>query len=139
MMINSFEKKLLLGILSIMFFQNVLTASGLVQELVALLQGTNLPIAIMLGLSALMVGILTGSPQAVVAITFPIIAALAPGSINTATTAYIMGIAGAMLSPAHLCLIVTGEYFKGDIFKSLRPVLLLEGIILMIVMVTYFV
>jgi len=136
MLTNSFDKKILWGILSIMFFQHTLTASGLVQELVALFQGINLPIAIMIGLSALMVGILTGSPQGVVAITFPIISVLAPGSINTATTVYIMGIAGSMLSPAHLCLIVTGEYFKGDIFKSLRPVLLLEGIIVTIVILT---
>jgi len=139
MLTHSFDIKILWGILSIMFFQHTLTASGLVQELVALFQGTNLPIAIMIGLCALMVGILTGSPQGVVAITFPIVAVLAPGSVNTATTAYIMGIAGSMLSPAHLCLIVTGEYFKGDIFKSLRPVLLLEGIIVTIVMVTQFI
>lgn len=138
MMRRSFDLKLLWGILSIMFFQHVLTESGLVQELVGLFQGTNLPMAIMIGLCALMVGILTGSPQGIVAITFPIVAALAPGSINTATTAYVMGIAGSMLSPAHLCLIVTGEYFKGDIFKSLRPVLLLEGVIFTIVVLTQF-
>lgn len=139
MLTHSFDKKLLWGILSIMLFQHVLTVSGLVQEIVVLFQGTNLPIAIMIGLCALMVGILTGSPQGVVAITFPIIAVLAPGSINTATTAYVMGIAGSMLSPAHLCLIVTGEYFKGDIFKSLRPVLLLEGIILTVVLITLYI
>lgn len=138
MLRKSFDLKLLWGILSIMFFQHVLTESGLVQELVGLFQGTNLPMAIMIGLCALMVGILTGSPQGIVAITFPIVAVLAPGSVNTATTAYVMGIAGSMLSPAHLCLIVTGEYFKGDIFKSLRPVLLLEGVILTIVVLTQF-
>ncbi len=133
MLTASFVTKLLWGILSIMLFQNVLTASGLVQELVVLLQGTDLPIAIMIGLCALMVGSLTGSPQALVAITFPIIAVLAPGSVTTASTVYIMGVAGAMLSPAHLCLIVTGEYFQADIFKSLRPVLLIECIIVAIV------
>lgn len=139
MLIDSFDKKLLWGILSIIFFQHILTASGLVQDLVTRLQGTSLPIAIMIGLGALMVGILTGSPQGVVAITFPIVAVLDPGSVNTASTAYILGIAGAMLSPAHLCIIVTGEYFKGDIFKSLRPVLLMEVIIVSIVMLTYFI
>ncbi|MCB8814322.1 DUF401 family protein [Desulfosporosinus shakirovi] len=136
MLSKSFDLKLLWGILSIMLFQHTLTASGLVQELVALLQGVSLPISIMIGLCALMVGVLTGSPQGVVAITFPIVAVLAPGNVNTATTAYVMGIAGSMLSPAHLCLIVTGEYFKADIFKSLRPVLFLEGIIVAIVILT---
>lgn len=86
-----------------------------------------------------MVGVLTGSPQGVIAIIFPIAAVLAPGSIDAATTPYIMGIAGAMLSPAHLCLIVTGEYFKADIFKALGPVLFLEGIIVALVLLTQFV
>jgi len=138
MLTESFDRKLLWGIISIMLFQHVLTASGLVQELVAIFQGTNIPIVIMLGFSSFIVGLLTGSPQGSVAVIFPILAALAPGSINTATTAYIMAIAGAMLSPAHLCLIVTGEYFKADIFKALRPVLFLEGIIIVVVMITQF-
>jgi integral membrane protein (TIGR00529 family) len=138
MLTDSFDKKLLWGILSIMLFQHVLNSSGLVQDLVVLLQGTNLPIAIMIGLSALMVGILTGATQGFVAVIFPIVAVLAPGNIQTATTAYLMGVTGCMLSPAHLCLIVTGEYFKGDIFKSLRPILLLEGIIIAIVLLTQF-
>lgn len=138
MLTESFDRKLLWGIISIMLFQHVLTASGLVQELVAIFQGTNIPIIIMLGFSSFIVGLLTGSPQGSVAVIFPILAALAPGSINTATTAYIMAIAGAMLSPAHLCLIVTGEYFKADIFKALRPVLFLEGIIIVVVMITQF-
>lgn len=138
MLTESFDKKLLWGILSIMFFQHVLTASGMVQDLVTFFQGIDIPLAMMLGISSFIVGILTGSPQGSVAVLFPILAALVPGSINTATTAYIMAIAGAMLSPAHLCLIVTGEYFKADIFKALRPVLFFEGIIVITVLVTQF-
>lgn len=138
MLTESFDKKLLWGILSIMFFQHVLTASGMVQDLLTFFQGTDIPLAMMLGISSFIVGILTGSPQGSVAVLFPILAALVPGSINTATTAYIMAIAGAMLSPAHLCLIVTGEYFKADIFKALRPILFFEGIIVISVLLTQF-
>jgi uncharacterized protein len=139
MLIDAFEKKILWGILSIMFFQNVLNATALVKELVSLFQGTNLPIAIMLGLSALLVGILTGAPQGFVAIMLPIVSAIAPGSINTVTIVYIMGIAGTMLSPAHLCLIVTSEYFKANMFKTLRIVFFLEIIILGTALLNYFI
>lgn len=127
---DSFEKKILWGVLSIMFFQHVLTASGIVQELITFFQGTNVPIVIMLGVSSLIVALLTGSPQGAVAVIFPILSAFFPGNLETATLAYIMAIAGAMLSPAHLCLIVTAEYFKADLFKILKPVFLLEIIIL---------
>ncbi len=138
MLVDSFDKKLLWGIFSIMFFQHVLTASGLIKDLVGIFEGTNIPIVIMLGISSFVVGLLTGGPQGAVAVIFPILAALAPGDINTTTTVYILAITGAMLSPAHLCLIVTGEYFKADIFKSLRPVLLMELIIIGVVMLTQF-
>lgn len=130
MLREAFEKKILWGILGILFFQHVLTVSGIVQELIAFFQGTNIPVVVMLGLGSLIVGLLTGSPQGAVAVIFPILSAFYPGNLETATVAYIMAIAGAMLSPAHLCLIVTAEYFKADLFKILKPVLLLEVIIL---------
>ncbi|SHN87297.1 DUF401 family protein [Desulfitobacterium chlororespirans] len=130
MLREAFEKKILWGILGILFFQHVLTVSGIVQELIAFFQGTNIPVVVMLGLGSLIVALLTGSPQGAVAVIFPILSAFYPGNLETATVAYIMAIAGAMLSPAHLCLIVTAEYFKADLFKILKPVLLLEVIIL---------
>ncbi|WP_019850554.1 DUF401 family protein [Desulfitobacterium sp. PCE1] len=130
MLQEAFEKKILWGVLSILFFQHVLTASGIVQELMVFFQGINIPVAIMLGIGSLIVALLTGSPQGAVAVIFPILSAFYPGNLETATVAYIMAIAGAMLSPAHLCLIVTAEYFKADLFKILKPVLLLEIIIL---------
>ena len=132
MLKDSFDQKLLGGVLSIMFFQHVLTASGTVQDLIAFFQGTNIPVVIMLGISSLIVALLTGSPQGAVAVIFPILSAFFPGNLETATLAYIMAIAGAMLSPAHLCLIVTAEYFKGDLFRILKPVLFMEMIILSI-------
>ncbi len=130
MLREAFEKKILWGILGILFFQHVLTVSGIVQELIAFFQGTNIPVVVMLGLGSLIVALLTGSPQGAVAVIFPILSAFYPGNLETATVAYIMAIAGAMLSPAHLCLIVTAEYFKADLFKILKPVLLLEVMIL---------
>jgi hypothetical protein len=139
MLSESFDKKLLWGIFSIMFFQHVLSASGLVQEMVAIFQSMGIPVVVMIGLSSLVVALLTGGPQGSVAVLFPILAALAPGDIQTATTAYIMAITGAMLSPAHLCLIVTGEYFKSDIFKSLRTILYLEGIVFGVVLLTHWI
>jgi hypothetical protein len=41
---------------------------------------------------------------------------------------FLMGMAGQMLSPAHLCLLVTLEYFQADFIRSLRPILALEAV-----------
>ena len=49
------------------------------------------------------------------------------------------GIAGQMLTPTHMCLVITVDYFKANFFKTLKPVLLGEIIILTIFTVyTYF-
>lgn len=38
--------------------------------------------------------------------------------------AYVAGVVGVMLSPVHLCLILTIEYFEADFLCSYKPLLL---------------
>ncbi|MDF2501911.1 MAG: hypothetical protein K0Q77_2625, partial [Anaerosporomusa subterranea] len=33
------------------------------------------------------------------------------------------------LSPAHLCLLVTLDYFKADLLKTLRPIFVMQAIV----------
>jgi hypothetical protein len=49
------------------------------------------------------------------------------------------GVAGQMLTPTHMCLVVTVDYFKSNFFQSLKPIAIIEVIILTIFSVyTYF-
>ena len=49
------------------------------------------------------------------------------------------GVARQMLTPTHVCLIVTMDYFKSDLFKTLKPVAIGEILLLAIFSVyTYF-
>ena len=59
----------------------------------------------------------------------PIVAAMQTGSLNLAGVAMAFGIAGQMLTPTHMCLVITVDYFKANFFKTLKPVLLCEIII----------
>ena len=52
--------------------------------------------------------------------------------MTLAMIAFALGIAGQMLSPAHLCLLVTLDYFKADFLKSLRPVLFMNVVIIVV-------
>ena len=70
--------------------------------------------------------------QGHVAIVMPIVAAMATGNLNLAGVAMAFGVAGQMLTPTHMCLVVTVDYFKSNFFKTLQPVLLSEVIILTI-------
>lgn len=42
--------------------------------------------------------------------------------IGTVIFAYVSGFMGTMLSPLHVCMIVTSEYYKTDLVKSYQPV-----------------
>lgn len=130
MLLHAFDRKLLWGVASIMLFQNILRQSGVVGEIGILLNQLSVPPVAAIGIIALLAGMLTGTSQGFVAISFPFIAELAPGDLTLAMISFTMGTAGQMLSPAHLCLILTLDYFKADLLKTLRPVLLMELIVI---------
>lgn len=126
MLRHAFDRKLLWGIVGILFFQNILRQTGAIEEIAALLNNLAVSDAIIIGVIAFIAGILTGSSQGFIALTFPFVAVLAPGNVELATLAFVLGVAGQMLSPAHLCLLVTLDYFKADFLKTLRPIAFLE-------------
>ena len=68
--------------------------------------------------------------QGHVAIVMPIVAAISAGNLNLAGIAMAFGVAGQMLTPTHVCLIVTIDYFKTDLLKTLKPILICEILIL---------
>ncbi|MDF2571977.1 MAG: integral rane protein [Sporomusa sp.] len=126
MLKHAFDQKLLWGVVGILFFQNILRPSGLIQDIAALLHNLDVPNAIVIGAISFVSGLLLGTSQGFVAITFPFIAVLSPNDISLAMICFVMGTAGHMLSPTHLCLLVTLDYFKADYLKTLRPIFFLE-------------
>ena len=69
----------------------------------------------------------------------PIVAAMGTGNLDLAGVAMAFGVAGQMLTPTHMCLVVTVDYFKSNFFGTLRPVLLGEVVLLTIFSIyTYF-
>ena len=70
-------------------------------------------------------GLLTGLTVGFVGSTFPLIISLAGGAhLNQMTLAFAAGFTGVLMSPVHLCLVLTREYFKADmwgIYKKTIP------------------
>jgi len=67
-----------------------------------------------------MVGLLTGMTSAFIGISYPVLFSfLSPNGVNYGymMLAYGAGFAGVMLSPVHLCLAVTKDYFKASFSK----------------------
>jgi integral membrane protein (TIGR00529 family) len=129
MLAHALDGKLLWGVVGILFFQQVLSRSGIIGDFTVLMNSLAVPAMTVVGVIAFLGGLLTGTSQGFVAIAFPFIALLSPGNLDLVMICFVMGMAGQMLSPAHLCLLVTLDYFQADFLRSLRPVLALEAVL----------
>jgi hypothetical protein len=69
-------------------------------------------------------GMLTGLTVGFVGGTFPLLISMTGGpSLASMSIAFAAGFIGVLLSPVHLCLILTKEYFKADlwVFTKILP------------------
>lgn len=130
MLRHALDGKVLWGLFFILFFQHMLSVTGFIMDFIALLEASGVSLTLLIAVTSLIVGLLTGTAQALVAIVFPIIVAAAPGNLALAVTGFVFGTAGQMLSPAHMCFLVTLEYFKTDFVHSLRPIAVMEVLLL---------
>ena len=135
--------KMVYMIFSILIFKEMLEDSGAVSMISEELILFNIPVFFITILLPLLVGIITGITVAFVGSTFPIliplIHSLDPGA---SMLPYVMlsmtcGFAGVLISPLHLCLILSNEYFKADM-KSVYRLLWLPCIGLVSASCIYF-
>ncbi|MDR1125476.1 MAG: DUF401 family protein [Deltaproteobacteria bacterium] len=121
--------RLLLVIFAVYIFKDIIGASGLISQMSEV--GSN-PVMVLLlcaGL-AFCAGLLTGVMVGLVGLCFPILlgviakSGLGDYTIPLAIFAMVCGNAGMLLTPVHICLALTCEYFKiplSSIWRSLLP------------------
>lgn len=127
---GSFDWKMFLNVICILYFIQILTVTSVLNEIVVAFQSSPLPVPVIIAAVSFIIGILTGMSQGHVAIVMPIVAAMSTGNLNLAGVAMAFGVAGQMLTPTHMCLVVTLDYFKANFFKTLQPIVLIEIIVL---------
>lgn len=127
---GAFDWKMFLNVICILYFIQILTVTSVLNEIVVAFQSSPLPIPVIIAAVSFIIGILTGMSQGHVAIVMPIVAAMSTGNLNLAGVAMAFGVAGQMLTPTHMCLVVTLDYFKANFFKTLQPIVLIEIIVL---------
>ncbi|MEZ7890343.1 MAG: DUF401 family protein [Candidatus Wallbacteria bacterium] len=115
----------LMLIVAIMIFSKMLEDSGAAPQIPKTFIEWNVPYFFIYMLMPLTLGFFTGINQAFVGMCVPILKQFAGGTLGVNQTAflYISGCAGVMLSPVHLCLILTLNYFKANIWKFYRMLL----------------
>jgi len=116
-LIASLSVKALLLVVGIMVFQEVLRATGALAGISAFFVASQLPIPLLVALIPFIAGLMTGLTVGYVGITFPLLLPLmgAPQpSLWLEALAFASGFAGVMLSPVHLCFVLTREFFGAD-------------------------
>jgi integral membrane protein (TIGR00529 family) len=115
-------------VMSILIFKGILEDSNAVSMISNDLIKLKIPMLLVAVILPLFVGLITGLTIAVMGISFPILIPLVH-SIGDATMLlpYVMvvmvsGFAGVLLSPLHLCLILSNEYFNvsmGSVYRHM--------------------
>jgi integral membrane protein (TIGR00529 family) len=122
---HGFSLEVIILIIGVMFFKEAMENSGAVNNLSKFLIQEGIPISPILFLLPFITGILTGITVGFVGSTFPLIASITGNiSLGAISFAFASGFLGVLLSPMHICLILTREYFKADllgIYKKMLP------------------
>ena len=116
---ESLDKKLFFNVVCILYFIQLLTVIGTLDEIVNVFNNSALPQAVIIACLSFIFGVMTGMGQGYVAIVMPIVALMAPGNIVLVGIAMVYGMAGQMVTPTHLCILVTVEYFKSRLWKTI--------------------
>jgi hypothetical protein len=135
---GSLSTELLLTVITVMGFKKVLESSQAILTISTFLSSSGVPFRLIAIFVPLIVGLMTGMTIAPIAIGFPILIPLFqndPDFLNYMMLAFASGIAGDLLSPFHLCLVLTKDYFHAEwkgIFRLLWvPVASLLGVALL--------
>ena len=116
---ESLDKKLFFNVVCILYFIQLLTVIGTLDEIVNVFNNSALPQAVVIACLSFIFGVMTGMGQGYIAIVMPIVALMAPGNIVLVGIAMVYGMAGQMVTPTHLCILVTVEYFKSRLWKTI--------------------
>jgi len=123
--VRSASLKIVLLTAALMVFKRILEASGALDSVVRVFPPEGVSAYILLFAAPFFVALLTGVNQAFVAITFPLLLPIVgkgQPDMVLLMFAYVSGFCGILLSPAHLCLALTADYFKAelrDVYKIL--------------------
>lgn len=116
--------------ITIMIFKGVLDHSGAVQQIAGELDAWHISLFLVCIILPFITGLITGITIGFVGTSFPIIISLLQTTLpETQILPYLIlalvsGFIGTLISPLHLCLILSNEYFQAklsDVYRYLLP------------------
>jgi len=132
LLVRSLSWRTALVLVAVMIFKRTLEVSGAVEAVPPAFEAAGVPPALLLILAPFAVGILTGVNQAYVGVSFPMLIPLMGGAnpdLGLVMLAYVSGFVGVLLSPVHLCLLLTKNYFGAHYPKVYRHLIPAAGLV----------
>jgi integral membrane protein (TIGR00529 family) len=135
--------KILFLLYSVMLYKTIIESSDAANAIFSDMQMIGLPALVILAALPFLIGFATGIGIAFAGITLPL---LAPFIISDTIfnsyallLAFFSGMMGVFLSPLHLCLILSAEFFKAHLAKVYRYILPISIAMEAIVILIYFI
>ncbi|MBI3600715.1 MAG: DUF401 family protein [Nitrospinae bacterium] len=119
-----FALDVILLVLGVMLFKEMMEGTGAVRNLGEFFTSKGIPLMPLLFILPFISGFLTGITVGSVGSTFPLLLHMLHGSpLGAVSFAFTSAYLGVLLSPVHVCLIITMEYFNADIWMIYKKML----------------
>ncbi|KIE42911.1 DUF401 family protein [Geobacter anodireducens] len=139
---ESISPKAMTLVFGIMIFQETLRLTGALDGISRFFAESGLPAVLIITVIPFLAGVMTGLTVAFVGITFPILMPLMGGdapSLGLLSLAFGSGFTGVMISPVHLCLVLTREYFGADMSRVYHRLWIPQALVLAAAMVPVYI
>ena len=116
---------LVLMVFGIKIFAGLIGAAEAADQVRDWLQQQNVPLLVIAAVLPFLVGLITGITVAFVGVAFPLLLGLVSDmplahQLSYMVFAYVWGFTGVLVSPVHVCLVATSEYFETNLTKTYR-------------------
>lgn len=128
---------LALAVFGIMIFYKVIQSSGLAGTLSGILLESFFPLPVLITIISFFLGFSMGHNLGAVGISYSVLAPTISGSLPMISLVYISSFLGYLISPIHLCVVVSHDFFNSnlsDLYKLYIPptlVVLIVSVVLM--------
>lgn len=134
------DLRILFLLYAVMLYKAAIDSSGAAKVLVTDMQAMGAPALVILATLPMLMGLATGASMGFAGVALPLLVpyiALTSGINGHALLlAYVSGFIGVLLSPVHLCLVLSAQYFKANLTKVYRyilpPCMFMEAIVIIL-------
>jgi len=127
-----------------MIFKGIMMDSHSVIQIRNELIAYHIPVMMVIIIMPFLSGFITGIAIGFVGTSFPLIIPLFDSTnvfsfLSYAVLAYSFGYMGMMLSPIHLCFLVTKDYFKANLLGSYRLIILPSVMVMAVAVILFYI